>query len=76
MGRVRDVSATVKIPYEGGIAVFVNQILVSAMSGGGDSGSLVTDQHNRAVGLLFAGSQAVTIVNPILAVLEAPDVRF
>ena len=76
MGKVRDVSATVKIPYAGGIAVFVNQILTSAMSQGGDSGSLVTDQQNRAVGLLFAGSEVVTIANPILAVLDSLDVRF
>ncbi len=76
MGKVRDVSATVKIPYPGGVAVFVNQILTSAMSQGGDSGSLVTDQKNRAVGLLFEGSEVVTICNPIPAVLKALDVKF
>lgn len=44
----------------------------------GDSGSLVLDDQNGAVGLLFAGSQTggpggvgVTYVNPISAVLEA-----
>ena len=76
MGRVRDVSATIKVDYDGRAAVFENQILTSAMSQGGDSGSLVTDQKNRAVGLLFAGSEAVTIANPISAVLKSLDVRF
>ena len=46
------------------------------MSQGGDSGSLVTDSKNRAVGLLFAGSDVVTISNPIPAVLKSLDVRF
>ncbi len=75
MGRVRDVSATVKVDYDGGTALFENQILTSAMSQGGDSGSLVTDQKNRAVGLLFAGSEVVTIANPISDVLKSLDVR-
>jgi len=75
MGRVRDVSATVKVDYDGKTAVFENQILTSAMSQGGDSGSLVTDQKNRAVGLLFAGSDVVTIANPIPAVFKSLDVR-
>ncbi len=76
MGRVRDVSATVKVDYDGGTALFENQILTSAMSQGGDSGSLVMDQRNRAVGLLFAGSEVVTIANPISDVLKSLDVRF
>jgi len=76
MGRVRDVSATVKVDYDGGTALFENQILTSAMSQGGDSGSLVTDQKNRAVGLLFAGSDIVTIANPIPAVLKSLNVGF
>ena len=75
MGKVRDVSATVKVNYGGKTAVFENQILTSAMSQGGDSGSLITDQRHRAVGLLFAGSEVVTIANPIPAVFESLDVR-
>lgn len=76
MGKVRDVSATIKVDYDGRTAVFENQILTSAMSQGGDSGSLVTDRKNRAVGLLFAGSDVVTIANPISAVFKSLNVRF
>lgn len=73
-GRVRDITATVKVDYDGRTAVFKNQMITSAMSQGGDSGSLVTDPKNRAVGLLFAGSDVVTISNPIQAVLENLDI--
>ena len=41
-------------------ARFARQIVTSAMSAGGDSGSLLLDMDNRAVGLLFAGSPTVT----------------
>jgi hypothetical protein len=75
IGKVRDVTATVKVDYDGRTAIFENQIITSAMSQGGDSGSLVTDQKNRAVGLLFAGSDVVTICNPIPAVFKSLDVH-
>jgi len=39
-------------------------------SAGGDSGSLVLDEENRAVGLLFAGSEKYTIINQINHVLD------
>jgi len=55
---------------------FENQILTTNMSAPGDSGSLVLDRQNRAVGLLFAGSDSVTVVNPIEPVLDALNVRF
>ena len=41
------------------------------MSQGGDSGSAILDMDRRVVGLLFAGSSAVTILNPIDEVLSA-----
>ena len=41
------------------------------MSPGGDSGSLVLNDQKQAVGLLFAGSDAVTILNPIEKVCDA-----
>jgi len=47
------------------VARFRDQILTTPMSAGGDSGSLVADRENLAVGLLFAGSPMVTILNQI-----------
>ena len=57
------------------MALFRNQILTTNISQGGDSGSLVLDMKKRAVGLLFAGSEAVTVLNPISEVLKLLDVQ-
>jgi hypothetical protein len=58
------------------IAQFANQILTGPISQGGDSGSLVVDRATkRAVGLLFAGSDKVTIINPINRVLDLLDIE-
>ncbi len=75
LGEIKDVSATVKVDYDGKTALYRNQILTSAMSQGGDSGSLILDQKRRAVGLLFAGSELVTICNPIEDVFKLLDVQ-
>lgn len=64
LGRVIVTNATVDVNYGGGrVARFLNQVLTTNMSSGGDSGSLVTDLGNSAVGLLFAGSAVVTVLN-------------
>lgn len=49
-------------------ARFTQQIMAGAMSEGGDSGSAVFDNGGNLVGLLFAGSDEVTIINPIQTV--------
>jgi hypothetical protein len=68
-GKVTAINATVNVNYGGGrIARFCRQILTTNMSAGGDSGSLVCDRDERAVGLLFAGSSRVTVLNNILYV--------
>ncbi|MEU1465065.1 serine protease [Streptomyces sp. NPDC005727] len=65
-GRVLNINATVDVNYgDGRVARFANQILTTPMSAGGDSGSLVCDLEEGAVGLLFAGSPNVTIMNPV-----------
>lgn len=65
-GRVTAINATVDVGYGGGrVARFKDQIMTTAMSAGGDSGSLVTTLDDVAVGLLFAGSSSVTILNQI-----------
>jgi len=75
-GKLTAFNATVNVNYGGGkVAKFVGQIMTSAMSAGGDSGSLVLDFQNNAVGLLFAGSSSVTILNPIYYVLALLRIR-
>ncbi len=80
-GRVYAISATVDVGYDSGVARFVNQIIITpgGFSAGGDSGSLIVVDgkgRNKAddrkpVGLLFAGSDFITIANPIDDVLGA-----
>lgn len=48
---------------EGKIAVFTDQFAMGAMSQGGDSGSAILTEDNKMVGLLFAGSEMVTLAN-------------
>ena len=74
LGEIKDINATVRVDYGGRTALFRNQILTSAMSQGGDSGSLVLDRKRRAVGLLFAGSDRVTLCNPVQDVFKLLDV--
>jgi hypothetical protein len=75
-GRVTNVNATVNVNYGGGkIARFCRQIITTNMSAPGDSGSLVADFDEAAVGLLFAGSAARTILNNILYVQALLRVR-
>jgi hypothetical protein len=76
-GSIIVVDAMVTITYsEERQALFEEQIVTTAMSMGGDSGSLlVTNNDSRAVGLLFAGSDQVSIYNPIQMVLDALEVE-
>jgi hypothetical protein len=66
VGRVTAVNATIQVNYGSGrVARFVDQIVTTPMSAGGDSGSLIMTLDNLAVGLLFAGSPLSTIANQI-----------
>jgi hypothetical protein len=64
-GRVIGIHATVYVNYSMGTLIFKDQILTNAMSQGGDSGSLLLDNNRKAVGLLFAGSNSITVHNYI-----------
>lgn len=69
-GQITVLDTSVEVGYGSQTAIFEHQILAGDMSDPGDSGSLVLDMENRAVGLLFAGSNTVTVMNPISAVLQ------
>lgn len=73
-GRVMQVNATVNVKYGGETARFTNQIMLSPFSQRGDSGSLLMDYERNAVGLLFSGSDVITVASPIEFVLSALDV--
>ncbi len=74
-GQITQLDVTVSVDYGGKIATYRNQLMAGAMSQGGDSGSAVLDMNKRVVGLLFAGSDTTTILNPIQHVLDALEVQ-
>jgi hypothetical protein len=77
-GEITILETTVDVGYgPERTARFEGQIVTTPMSSPGDSGSLlVAADLPLAVGLLFAGSDQVSIHNPIQAVLDGLEVRF
>jgi hypothetical protein len=77
-GTITGLNAAVEVEYGNGkIALFENQIVTTDMSEPGDSGSLLLEaETNKAVGLLFAGSDEITVFCPINRVMELLDVNF
>lgn len=74
-GKITAVNATILVSYGKGNALFLNQIVTTPMAQAGDSGSLLVDEGNHAVGLLFAGSASETLFNPIETVLSALQIK-
>jgi hypothetical protein len=74
-GTISQIDVTVTVDYDGKSATYRNQLMAGPMSAGGDSGSAVLDMNKRIVGLLFAGSDTSTIMNPFQAVLDALQVQ-
>lgn len=73
---ITSVDASINVQYgDGKMALFENQIFISkpGFSAAGDSGSLILDSENNAIGKLFAGSEEVTIANHIDDYLRALD---
>jgi hypothetical protein len=71
-GAIDQIDVTVRVSYGAGrSATFVDQLMAGAMSQGGDSGSVVLNDANELVGLLFAGSVTSTIINRIQNVFQA-----
>jgi len=75
-GAVKVVQASIKVSMgDAGDAVFSDQIVVTHMAKPGDSGSLVLNEQNQAVGLLSAGSDTVSIFARIKNVCDALSIR-
>jgi len=77
-GTITSINAFIQVGYgDGRTASFEDQILTTNMSSPGDSGSLlVSKNNNKAVGLLFAGSDQVTVHSPIIFVMDALNIDF
>ena len=69
-GFVTQVSVTADVEYAGRTARFTDQVFASPMSSPGDSGSSVLNVGRRVVGLVFAGSERITILTPIARILD------
>jgi len=77
-GVVRDVHFSIAIKYPGvGKLGFVDQVLCTQYSAGGDSGSIIVDKASGAVvGLHFAGSAMGSVFNPIGEVVKKLKFKF
>lgn len=74
-GTIMQTNVTVDVGYDGGVARFENQISIETgqpdpFSAGGDSGSIIVDDNDNAVALLFAGNDVVTFANDISDVVS------
>ena len=74
-GRIVQIDVTSQVAYGPAQATFQGQLMASSMSGAGDSGSAVLDMENYVVGLLFAGSDGATLINPIRPILQTLNVE-
>ncbi len=70
-GYITQVDVTVNVQYGPRTARFVNQIILTPLSQKGDSGALLVTKQRQAVGLLFSGSETVSVASPIRLVLAA-----
>jgi len=68
---ILQLDVTTQVQYGGGkMAMFEDQIMTGSMSAPGDSGSIIIDMDKNLVGLLFAGSDEVTVFNRIKHVFD------
>jgi hypothetical protein len=76
--KITDVNATVRVyRYPWGSSIFEDQIITTALGAPGDSGSLcVNTATKKAVGLLFAGSQTITVLNKMKHVTRLLNISF
>lgn len=77
-GKIEDVHFRFTLDYEGDVGVvgFIDQVLCTRYTDGGDSGSLVVDKATgRAVGLHFAGAEGGSVFSPIDEVLKTLGVK-
>ena len=72
-GKITTIGTTIESPFsDGHVALFKNQILANLKSDHGDSGSVILNDDNEVLGLLFSGSfeQGITGFTDINVVLK------
>jgi hypothetical protein len=73
--KVLDASVWVQVSHNARVLMH-EQIITENMGKPGDSGSLVLNAKNEAVGLLMAGSEVVTIMNKAAHIESLLQVKF
>ncbi|MEM7033501.1 MAG: hypothetical protein AAF629_28375 [Chloroflexota bacterium] len=74
-GRIVQIDVTTSVLYGGKAATFGQQLMADGMSAAGDSGSVILNKQNQVVGLLFAGSETTTLINPIGGILSTLNIE-
>ncbi|AEB76397.1 trypsin-like peptidase domain-containing protein [Clostridium botulinum] len=76
-GKIKYLSATFEVDclYVDKPALFKDQIITTKMAGPGDSGALLLNKDNYAVGLLIGSNSNLVAFNPIEAVLDSLKVK-
>ncbi|EES90998.1 conserved hypothetical protein [Clostridium botulinum D str. 1873] len=76
-GTVTSIHATVTVNYNDikKLAIFKEQIFTNLLAQPGDSGAILLDTNNTAIGLLMSGSENVSTFNPIDTVLKELNVN-
>lgn len=69
-GKIIGINASFDVDFDFGNARFEKCVVTTAMSQGGDSGSIIQSMDGKAVALLFAGSDQVTLANPMQIVRD------
>lgn len=72
---IRQVDVTADVIYGNQKLRFVNQVMTGPLSRPGDSGSAVVDDGNHVVGLMYSGSDYVTLFTPIGYIMAALGVE-
>jgi hypothetical protein len=75
-GKITEVNYSVTIPFAGKEYLFCDQLAARIHCREGDSGSIVVDDQNRAVGLLFAAQDGLGIINKIEHVMHLLNIEF
>jgi len=76
-GKVKSIGTTLQVEMKEEEKVwFIDQVVTEMASQPGDSGALVLDMERRAAGLLFAGSDKLTIFNRIANVVDRLGIEF
>lgn len=76
LGEITEVNYSVTIPFGGKEYLFCDQLAARLHCREGDSGSIVVDDQNRAVGLLFAAQDDLGIINRIEHVMLLLNIEF